>query len=434
MLDNGFNYVCKQLNSKGFKAYAVGGVVRDNLLGKKCQDIDITTNAMPQEIIDTFPKERKILTGLKHGTVGVVVNHVVYEVTTFRQDGNYLDNRHPESVSFIKTIDGDLARRDFTINAIAYNQEEGYVDLFGGIQDLENKIIKCVGNPDERFKEDALRILRAMRFSSQLSFKIEQGTKQAILNNKHLLKNISVERILVELKKLLLGDNVVSVMLEYKDVIAEIIPEIKPTFNFDQKSIYHRYDVYEHTVRAIAHSEKDELIRLVLLLHDIAKPQCFVLDKKGRGHCPGHPKVSADIAFNVLKRLRVDKDTLFTSLKLIENHDNFIREDKVAVKELLRQLGEKNFLLLLKVQKADALAHTIKTSNQRRKHLNILRELFREIKRNKECFNLKYLAVNGTDIKALGYSGKQVGEILSKLLTLVINGQENNKEQLLKLI
>ena len=422
MLDSGFNYICKQLNSKGFKAYAVGGVVRDNLLGKKCQDIDITTDAMPQEIIDAFPTERKILTGLKHGTVGVVVNHILYEVTTFRQDGNYLDSRHPESVNFVRNLKEDLARRDFTINAIAYNQQEGYVDLFGGIQDLDNKIIRCVGDADKRFKEDALRILRAIRFSSQLGFKIEENTKKAILENKGLLKNISVERILVELKKMLLGDNCASVLLEYKQVIAEFIPEIKPTFDFDQKSIYHRYNVYEHTVRSIEYAEKDELIRLTLLLHDIAKPQCFVLDDKGRGHCPKHPQIGAEMAFNILKRLRVDNDTIFTSIKLIEHHDNFIKENKIAVKELLRQIGEKNFLLLLKVQKADALAHTIKASNQRRKHLNIIRELYREIKRNRECFNLKNLDVNGRDIKALGYSGKKVGEILSKLLTSVING------------
>jgi len=434
MLEKGFKYVIEKLNSKGFKAYLVGGAVRDKLLGKHCQDFDVTTSAMPEQIIEVFYKEKKVLTGLKHGTVGVVVNKVLYEVTTFREDGNYLDNRHPQSVKFVRDINGDLARRDFTINAIAYNQEEGYIDLFNGIEDLENKIIKCVGNPNERFKEDALRILRALRFSSQLGFAIEEETKNAIFKNAHLLNNISQERILIELKKLLLGQNVANVLLEYKDVLGVIIPELIPTFNFNQQSIFHRYDVYEHIVRSIENSEKDEFIRLVLLLHDVAKPQCFSLDEKGRGHCFGHQKASADIAFKVFKRLKVDKETLFRGVKIIELHDRVIKEDKIAVKEFLREIGERNFLTLLKVQKADALAHTIKASNQRRKHLNAIREIYREIKRNNECFNLKYLAVNGRDIKALGYNGKQVGEILSKLLTAVINGEPNNKESLIKLI
>ncbi len=428
--DKGFNYIIEQLNNNNFKAYAVGGAVRDSLLGKSCDDIDITTSAMPEQIMEVFHKHKKVLSGLKHGTVGVIVGGKLYEVTTFREDGDYKDNRHPESVRFVGDIAGDLSRRDFTVNAMAYNPKEGYIDLFGGKEDLENRIIKCVGNADLRFKEDGLRILRALRFSSQLGFAIEEKTSQAILDNKELLRGISAERILVELKKTLMGQNVAQVMLKYKQVFAVIFPELEPTFGFNQMSIYHRYDVYEHIVRSIERALPDEFIRLVLLFHDIGKPLCFSIDERGRGHFYGHHRLSVEIASQALKRLKVDKNTYFNALKLIELHDKVIKEDKPSVKQALREIGERNFLNLLKVQTADALAHTVKASNTRRAHIRKIRELYREIKRNNECYSLKNLAVNGEDIKAWGFSGEKVGELLNKLLDAVIQGAKNQKNTL----
>lgn len=432
--DKGFNYIIDKLNSSGFKAYAVGGVVRDLLLNRPCEDIDITTSAKPEQIIEVFASEKKVLTGLKHGTVGVLVYGKLYEVTTFREDGEYKDNRHPEEVKFVEDIFGDLSRRDFTINAMAYHPKDGYIDPFFGANDLKNQTIRCVGEPDKRFKEDGLRILRALRFSSQLGFEIEGKTAKAIFDNKELLKGISSERILKELKKTLLGKNVARVMIEYKEVFAVIIPELKATFGFEQVSIYHRYNVYEHIVYSIARAVPDAFIRLVLLFHDIGKPLCFSLDERGRGHFYGHHTHSVEIASKALKRLKVDKNTYFSMLKLIELHDKVIKEDKPSVKQVLKEIGEKNFLNLLKVQTADALAHTIKASNTRRAHINKIRAIYKEIKRNNECCSLKNLAVNGEDIKARGISGQQVGEILNKLLDAVIGGEPNQKEHLLGLI
>ncbi len=432
--DKGFKFIIEQLNNNNFKAYAVGGAVRDGALGKSCDDIDITTSATPEQIIKVFEKNKKVLSGLKHGTVGVIVGGKLYEVTTFREDGEYLDNRHPQKVNFVSDIKGDLSRRDFTVNAMAYHPIEGYIDLFGGKNDLDNRIIKCVGNPDKRFKEDGLRILRALRFSSQLGFKIEEQTKRAIFDNKDLLKGISAERILVELKKTLTGQNVAQVLLEFKRVFAVIIPELEPTFDFNQMSVYHRYDVYEHIVRSIERALPDEFIRLVLLFHDIGKPLCFSIDERGRGHFYGHQKHSVEIAGKVLKRLKVDKNTYYNALKLIDLHDKVIKEDKASVKQVLREIGERNFLNLLKVQTADALAHTVKASNSRRAHINKIREFYKEIKRNNECYSLKNLAVNGDDIIKWGYSGEKVGEILNRLLDAVILGEENTKTHLKGLV
>ena len=434
ILDKGFNYIIEKLNNNGFKAYAVGGVVRDILLKKPCQDIDITTSAKPEQILQVFDSDKKVLSGLKHGTVGIIFSGRVYEVTAFREDGEYKDNRHPESVIFVEDIKGDLSRRDFTVNAMAFHPKEGYIDPFLGKNDLNDGIIRCVGEADKRFKEDGLRILRALRFSSQLGFKIEEQTSKAIFDNKHLLKNISSERILIELKKTLLGSDVVRVMLDYKEVFAEIIPELEKTFGFEQVSIYHRYDVYEHIVRSIGCAVPDAFIRLVLLFHDIGKPLCFSLDEKGRGHFYGHHAHSVEIAKKALRRLKVDKNTYFNALKLIELHDKVIKEDKASVKQVLKDIGEKSFLNLLKVQTADALAHTVKASNTRRNHINKIRSFYREIKRNNECYSLKTLAVNGEDLLAVGISGKEVGDKLNSLLDAVINGAPNQKNYLLGIL
>lgn len=426
--DKGFKYVYDKLIANGFKAYLVGGAVRDYLLKRKCYDLDVATSALPEQILAVFETEKKVLTGLKHGTVGIIVYGKNYEVTTFRQDGEYNDFRHPSDVNFVSDLKTDLSRRDFTINAMAYSETEGVIDYFNGQEDLKNKLIRCVFNPYDRFKEDALRLMRALRFSSQLSFAVESKTAQAILDEKNLINNIAVERILTELFKLLCGNNVFDVLMKFKDFFAEIIPELKPCFGFDQKSVFHSFDVYEHIIKSVSLAKKDKTVRLALLLHDIGKPECFTVDDLGRGHFYGHPKKSVEIAKNVLKRLKVDKETYFTVIKLIERHDDVLEENSVAVKKALRDLGEKKFLLLLDLQEADAKAHSKRAIHKRLKHILALRSILASVKRENKCYSLKKLAVNGTDLREKFSDGKDVGEALNYLLDAVIEEKVKNEK------
>lgn len=433
--DKGFKYISDKLIANGFKAYLVGGAVRDFLLKKKCHDLDIATSALPEQICSVFSKEKKVLSGLKHGTVGVICFGKIYEVTTFRKDNEYLDHRRPSSVEFVSDLKEDLARRDFTVNALAYSEKEGIIDYFGGTRDLKNKTIRCVNDPSKRFKEDALRILRAMRFSSQLSFKVDFKTEQAVFNDKELLKSISAERITEELYKILTGNNVYEVLTKFREVIAVIIPEIVPCFDFEQRSVFHSLTVYEHIAKSVEMARRDKTIRLALLLHDIGKPNCFTLDEKGRGHFYGHPKVSVEIAKPVLKRLKVDKETYFTVLKLIERHDEVLPENAIAVKTALRELGDKKFGMLLSLQEADTKAHSKKAIRIRLKHLNEIKRIYSLIKSENQCYSLKMLAVNGDDLNAIGISGKQTGETLNFLLDAVINEKVKNiKEDLINFL
>lgn len=433
--DKGFKYVVDKLISNGFKAYLVGGGVRDFLLKKKCHDFDVATSALPEQIISVFESEKKVLSGLRHGTVGVVCFGKVYEVTTFRRDDEYLDNRHPSSVQFVDDLKEDLARRDFTINALAYSEKEGVIDYFGGIKDLQNKVIKCVNDPNKRFKEDALRILRALRFSSQLSFKIDAKTERAIFADKDLLKNISAERIADELYKILTGNNVYEVLTRYREVIAVVIPELVPCFDFDQRSVYHSLTVYDHIAKSVELAKKDKTIRLALLLHDIGKPECFTVDERDRGHFYGHPKVSAEIAKKILKRLKVDKESYFTILKLIDKHDEVLPETPSAVKRALKELGDKKFSMLLVMQEADTKAHSKRGVRIRLKHLYEIKRIYSLIKRENQCYSLKMLAVSGNDLKELGYSGIETGEALNFLLDAVIDEKvKNEKEDLISFL
>lgn len=433
LLDGGFKKICDILIQCGYSAYAVGGCVRDLLLGKSINDIDICTDALPQQTAEIFKNDYKVVyTGLKHGTITVIVEGKPYEITTFRKDGNYLDNRHPESVEFVDDLKEDLARRDFTVNAVAINNEGELFDYFGGQTDLKNKIIRCVGDADKRFQEDALRILRALRFSSVLGFKIEEETKRAIIKNKRLLKNISAERINVEFTKLLLGDNVESVMNEFAEVIFEIIPELRPCYKFNPKSKYHRYDVYMHLINSVAQSKKNVVVRYTMLLHDIGKPQCFVLDENGVGHFYNHPIESVKIAKVVLRRLKTDKRTFATVLTLIEYHDSLMRLTHSGIKKWLRILGTENFRLLLEVQRADAKAHAEGVVEDRLKQIDESNAIFNEILESHECYSFKALAVNGYDLTTAGYKGVEVGVMLENLLDKVISGElKNDKKTLL---
>jgi tRNA nucleotidyltransferase (CCA-adding enzyme) len=425
--------IIEKLNSCGFKAYIVGGCVRDYLMGLTPSDIDITTNAKPEETKEVFSDFRVIETGIKHGTVSVLVNGRQFEVTTFRIDSEYSDNRHPDSVSFTSNIEEDLARRDFTMNAIAYNEQEGFIDPFGGMEDIENRIIRCVGKPDKRFNEDALRILRALRFSSVTGFDIEENTIKALYGNKELLKNISVERIFQELIKLLCGDNVRKVLLEYVDVLGVVIPELMPMKGFEQKNPYHAYDVLAHTAIVVESIEKKPYLRLAALFHDLGKPHTFSLGEDNIGHFYGHAKLSTQMAIDILKRLKADNTTIAKVERFVRYHDTPIENDDVIIKKRLNKFGKEDFFDLIKLMRADNRGQSPELS-YRQKEYDLLEEKAHEILARQECFSLKDLKINGHDIMALGVKeGREVGRILSALLGLVIaNKVENSKEELVR--
>ena len=420
-----------KLKQNGFEAYAVGGCVRDSIIGMTPYDWDICTNALPEETLRVFADFKVIETGLKHGTITVVINSTHLEITTFRIDSEYLDKRRPEKVSFVTDIKDDLSRRDFTMNAIAYNQN-GLVDSFCGLQDIENKIIRCVGNPDKRFNEDALRIMRAIRFSSQLGFEIEDNTKKSIFKNKNLLCEISVERIFIELKKLLLGEKVYEVLHEYREIIAVIIPEIRPCFDLNQLTPHHCYDVYEHIIKSVSFVKKDEDLRLVMLMHDIEKPKCMVIDENGRGHFHGHQLPSADTARKILNRLKAPTAQKNLIVELIYEHDNRFLPCK---KSVLRFLNKHNVDFLYKqieVRRADTLAQNEYNREEKIKLINDTLEIANQVVAEQSCFSIKDLKINGDDLQQLGVAqGKIIGEILSELLFKVMNGEVENIDEIL---
>lgn len=426
--------IINRLNDCRFEAFLVGGCVRDCLMGKIPHDYDIATNATPDEMIKAFDGFKVIKTGEKHGTLTVICENNAVEVTTYRIDGDYSDNRRPNSVEFTRSINEDLARRDFTVNALAYNENSGLIDLFSGEKDLDSKIIKCVGEADVRFSEDALRILRALRFASTLGFEIEENTAKSIIKNKDLLKNISSERILVEFKKLLLGKNAEKILLDYKEVFAVFIPEIRPCFNFDQKTKYHQYDVYTHIVKSVSACEKDETLRLACFLHDIEKPSVFFTDENGTGHFYGHPAPSAATAKKVLKRLKADNKTIEKVVDLVKYHDRQIALSEKSVKRLLSKTSPEFFRDLIKIKRADSLAHAPEYQNKD-EYYNALLEILEKIEREQQCFKIKDLKINGNDLIELGFSGVLIGNTLKKLLKAVIDGEvDNDKNKLLSYI
>ncbi len=421
-----------KLTQNGFEAYIVGGCVRDSLLGDKPKDYDITTSAEPEEVEKIFSNYRVIETGIKHGTVTVLINKMPLEITTFRIDSDYSDNRHPTNVTFTKSLEEDTARRDFTMNALAYNDERGICDFYGGSEDIKNKIIRCVGDSNQRFNEDALRIMRAIRFSSVLGFKIEDNTKRAIFQNKELLKNISSERIANELVKLLCGENVRKVLLEYIDVLGVVIPELLPMKGFDQRNIHHIYDILEHTAVAVENIEPTPILRLTALFHDIGKPKCFFM-KNGEGHFYGHSEVGAKMTENILSRLKFDNNTKNTVTKLVKIHDVQIEETEAAVKRCMNKHTSEIFFMLLKMKRADTLAQS-PICRDRLEYLDRLEKTAREIIAQNACFSLKDLTINGSDLIEMGFKpGREIGVILKNLLDEVIGGKlPNKKEELIK--
>ena len=429
-------FALNKLNNVGYEAYIVGGCVRDILRGETPSDYDITTSAEPEQTKAVFSGERIVETGIKHGTVTLLKNGMPLEITTYRIDGDYTDNRRPNSVKFTETLTEDLARRDFTVNAMAYSPKTGVTDAFGGKEDLKNGIIRCVGDADRRFNEDALRIMRAIRFASVLDFEIEQKTKESIFKNKNLLKNISVERIAVELLKLLSGKNARKVILDYFEVLEVILPEISGMKGFDQKSRWHVYDILNHTALAVEKSPEAPVLRLAALLHDCGKVDSFTVDERGVGHFYGHPEVSYEKAKTALARLKFDNATTAAVLTLIKYHDMPIEPTKPAVKKVLKLLGADLFFKLLDIKRADNLAQNLELTKDVLKTIDNIENIAKEIIKNNECFCLKTLAVTGADLINIGIpTGKELGEKLEFLLDAVINERaENKKEELLKLL
>lgn len=428
--------IISKMESNGFQCYTVGGCVRDMILGLTPKDYDLTSNAKPDEIISIFKDYKIIDAGIKHGTVAVIVDNEVYEITTYRIDGDYEDNRHPKNVEFTTSLKEDLARRDFTVNAMAYNPSEGVIDYFNGQEDLKFKAIRCVGEPDKRFKEDALRILRALRFASTYNFSVEFNTYNAIAKNKELLNNISKERIATELVKTLCGENCSYILRRFKDVFAVIIPEISTMFYYDQNTPHHNKTLWKHTVSSVKHIDNDPILRMTMLLHDIGKPMSENKDENGVSHFRGHEKTGAGIAKIILERLRYPKDFTETVVNLISIHDLRIQPDRIIIKKVLKNIGSDNFSMLMKIQMADVLSQSSYHQQEKIDKLNKVNSIFRDIMDNDECFSLKYLKVNGSDLMSCGMSkGKIIGDTLNLLLNKVIeNTLINDKETLLQYV
>lgn len=428
--------IINRLNEHGYEAYVVGGCVRDSILGKTPNDWDICTSATPDKMIEIFADHEVIPTGLQHGTITIVVDHVPFEVTTFRIDGDYSDNRRPDTVEFTTDIVKDLSRRDFTVNAMAYNPKVGLVDPYDGKKDIQSKVIRCVGNADDRFHEDALRIIRALRFASVYGFEISSETAKSIHSNAGLLNNIAVERINVELCKLLCGKGVLDILLNYSDVIATIIPELKPCIGFNQNNRYHQYTIYDHIAHAVSnYTGKDLIVKVALLLHDIGKPLCYTEDKNG-GHFYGHGVPSRDIAEGIVRRLKFDNYTQKNVVELVLYHDAVIEPTVKVVKRWLNKIGEEQLFRLLDIRMADILAHAEGTQASRIERCVAVRSIAEDVISSEQCFKLKDLKVNGNDLMAIGIpQGRELGNALNWLLDMVINGEaQNDKDELLSLV
>ncbi len=419
------------LHSNGYQAYIVGGCVRDHLLGKQPNDYDICTDCTPDMMKQVFAQFRTIETGIKHGTLTVLIDRTPVEITTFRSDGKYTDHRKPDSVRFETELAQDLKRRDFTVNALCYNEQEGIVDMFTGLEDIENELIRCVGKPQERFEEDALRILRAMRFSAVLGFEIHPDTAAAIHEQKELLKAISAERIAAELKKLLCGKNAERILLQYRDVMALMIPQLEPCFGLEQNNPHHCYDVYTHICKSVSSIKPDWVLRLTMLLHDIGKPLVKTVDELGISHFKTHQQKSEQIARQVTASLKLDNKSRSRIHALVLEHDTRIPAQKKSVRRLLSKYDEEFFADYLAVRRADTLAQSMYMREQKLAELDELERLADEICREDLCLHLKDLAVNGNDLKALGLNDRDIGKGLKMLLDAVINEKtENNKQAL----
>lgn len=420
------------LQSAGFEAYAVGGCVRDSLLGKTPNDWDITTSAKPEDMKSVFADFHCIDTGIKHGTVTVVIDGEPLEITTFRLDGEYEDNRHPKSVTFTSNLGADLGRRDFTVNAMAYSKMTGTVDLFGGQNDLKNGIIRCVGDPDRRFNEDALRILRALRFASALDFEIEEKTAQSLLKNRALLGNISEERIAKELLKLVCGKGAKRILTDFAPVLFEILPELQPMYKNSHDNPHHCYDIYEHTLIAVESIDPDPTLRFAMLLHDCGKPAVKKFDENGVAHFYGHQRISAEISAQILARLKVSNKFRDEILFLVSNHDRWeLYENMEKMPRYLSKFGLDGVLNLLKVMRADVLAQSPEY-RYRLDQIADAEETAKNLAAQKPCLSLSELQINGRTLMDIGIpQGRKLGAVLAQLLDEVIDGVTKNTQEAL---
>ena len=414
----------EQLEGAGFETWAVGGCVRDSLRGAAPHDWDLCTAARPEQMKAVFAGERVLETGLKHGTLTLLTDGGPLEITTFRADGGYSDGRHPDAVRFVGSVEDDLARRDFTVGAMAWHPARGLCDPYGGLDDLQDGILRAVGDPDARFTEDGLRILRAVRFASQLGFAVEPQTAAAMRRQLGRLDCVAAERVREELTRTLCGRFVQRALLSYRDVLAAVLPELVPMFDCAQQNPHHLYDVWEHSVRAVGQVPAVPALRWAMLLHDCGKPACKTIDEKGVGHFYGHPKVSREIAERIVQRLRFSGAESARILLLVEQHDRPLGENDKLVRRRLSQIGEARFRDLLAIKKGDAVGQG--THPEDVAWLYGMEQCLDRVLAADACFSLRQLAVNGDDMLALGLSGPAVGAMLHDLLRAVIDEQADN--------
>jgi len=426
--------IIETLEANGYEAFAVGGCVRDTLLLRVPGDWDITTSAKPEEVKALF--DHTIDTGIQHGTVTVMKNHVGYEVTTYRIDGEYEDARHPKEVIFTANLVEDLKRRDFTINAMAYNDRAGVVDEFDGIQDLEDKVIRCVGNPKERFSEDALRMLRAVRFAAQLGFRIDEATKEAIKELASTLAKVSKERIAVELIKILTSDHPEEIRTAYELGLTRVfMPEFDVAMETIQNNHHHKYTVGEHSIVAMQHVRPEKMIRLIMLMHDLAKPVVLTTDDRGYDHFVGHTQAGANMAKGILKRLKFDNATIDFVYRMIKHHDDRPPMDNMAlVRRRISEIGLENMPMMIEIKRADILAQSDYNFDSKMGYVDDLEKAYKEVIEKNYCVDKKDLSVNGRDLISMGMKpGEEIGVVLDLLFDIVINDPRlNEREKLLE--
>lgn len=425
--------VCEELERAGYAAHMVGGCVRDLLRGQMPHDWDVTTDALPDEVMALFSGE-SFPTGLRHGTVTVKRMGEPVEITTYRVDGDYSDGRHPTQVTFTRSLSEDLRRRDFTVNAMAMDLRGRITDLYGGQEDLEQGILRCVGDPDERFGEDALRLLRGLRFASVLGYTVEEETAAAIHRNKELLRQIAPERVRVEMDRLLCGAGAAEILLAYPDVLCVFLPEVAPAVGLDQRNIHHCYTVWEHIARSVAAVPPETVLRWTMLLHDLGKPLCFTVDARGVGHFYGHGEISTGIAKKCMARLRFDNKTAERVTTLVQWHDRDIPRTEKSIRRALSRLGEEGLRQLIAVKRADNLAQA-PAFRWVQGELDKAEDILDDLLRAETCFSLRQLAVSGRDVQALGLKGPAIGAALEGAFQKVLDGElPNEKEPLLRWI
>ncbi len=435
-IPTGAQKILQTLTDAGHEAYLVGGCVRDLLRRVEPHDWDICTSARPEETEKCFAGRRIIETGLKHGTVTVLEDGEPYEITTYRTEGPYSDSRRPDYVEFVSSLEADLARRDFTMNAIAMGLDGSLRDPFGGGADIEAGLIRCVGEPAHRFREDGLRVMRALRFAAVLGYGIEKRTAQAIHENRHMLEHVAAERINVELCKLLVGANVSEILRQYPDVFCQFWPQLGTLVTLEQNNPWHCWGGWEHTIHAVEATPADLILRLTMLLHDIGKPSCKSTDEKGIDHFYGHPSISAKLADEMLRGLKFDNRTRERVVTLVEYHDVQIPNRERSIRKWLSRLGPETFFQLLEVKRADGMGQAYELVKNRLTELEDMKAKAEEIVAQGQCFSLKDLAVNGRDVIAAGVTpGPEVGRVLNGLLEQVISGEvPNEQKDLLNLI